>query len=490
MEKNMANEKLKDILEKTIKNFEINSEINDFGEVISVYDGIAIISGLDEVFMEEVVVFTRNNIKGIVMTMEESTITVMILGNSRDIKSKDEVRRTKEFFKILASEKCLGRVFDGYGNPIDGLEAITDGELCDVDRPAPEMIDRSAVKNQLVTGVKVIDSLIPVGFGQRQLILGDMNTGKTSIANTIMLSQKENPDAVCIYVSIGQKVNNCSRILDTLRKHEVKNFIIICANSSDPSSMRYLSPMVGCAMGEYFRDKKKHAILIYDNLSYHATAYRDLSLIMKRPPGREAFPGDIFFLHAKLLERAAQLGKAHGGGSLTAFPVVETLAGDISSYISTNVISITDGQIILSQEEFAKNLRPAIKTSISVSRIGGECQYPIVRKLSGSLKIELAQFEEYLEFTKLSSQVTQEIEAILKKGHLVREMLQQGSTEPVPIWKQILLLYGLKHNIFTDKISLKEFETFISTLSNHKANIINSTEEYLKDLLKEFLCQT
>lgn len=479
----MSNENLKDI----IKNFEFNSEIQNAGEVVSVYDGIVTISGLTEVAMEEVVLFKRAGLKGIVMTMDENLVTVMIIGDYKKIEAKDEVERTKEFFKIQVSEKSLGRVFNGFGEPIDEMGPIKNGQMVEVDRDAPPMIHRAPVTRQLVTGVKAIDCLIPVGFGQRELILGDMNTGKSSLVITTMLSQKNNPNAVCIYVSIGQKINNCSRMLDILKKNNVKNFIIVNASASEPASMKYLAPLVGCAIGEFFRDAKKDAILIYDNLSAHAVAYRDLSLIMRRPPGREAYPGDIFYIHAKLLERAAQLHKSNGGGSLTALPIVEILAGDISAYIPTNVISITDGQIILGTEEFAKNFKPAIKIGLSVSRIGGDCQYPIVKKLVGSMKINLAQFEEYLEFTKFSSQVTPEITAILEKGKLIRYALQQN-VEPIPIWQQILILYGVKFHLFKSREDFDGFLNYIKKFSTKAEEITHGTEESIGKLLEDFVC--
>ncbi|MFN9115990.1 MAG: F0F1 ATP synthase subunit alpha, partial [Bacteroidota bacterium] len=435
----MSVEKMKEI----IKNFQFQFENQEYGEVVSVYDGIALVSGLVDVFLDEVLIFKNSNLKGIVVSMDENLITTMILGDYREITNKSEVIRTKDFFKIGVSNEIIGRVIDGFGNPIDEKGEIKIDEMIEIDAEPIPMIERDAVKSQLVTGIKLVDCLIPVGFGQRQLILGDPNTGKTSIGLTTMISQKDNPNVVSVYVSIGKRIDNVSNLLKNLKENNVKNFVIVRANASDPVSMKILAPMVGCAIGEYFRGKKKHAILIYDDLTSHAVSYRELSLILRKSPGREAYPGNIFYLHAKLLERACQLNKMKGSGSLTALPIIETYNGDISNYIPTNVISITDGQLFLSQELFTEKQRPAIKTGVSVSRVGGECQYNIVKKLVGSTKIEIAQYEEYVEFTKFSSQIKPEIKKILDKGNLIFMALSQNR-DPVPIWKQILILYGLK----------------------------------------------
>jgi len=477
----MANERIKDI----IQGFEFNSEYKDFGKVISIFDGIAVISGLQDIEMEEIVIFKESKEKGIVIEMNEDTVSVIVLGDFMRIKAREEVKGTKEFFKIPVSEAMIGRVFDGFGNPIDNNAPITSTNYQDVEADAVPMILRSAVNRQLVTGIKIIDCLIPIGRGQRQLIVGDMNTGKSSIGVTTMISQKNEKNVVSIYVSIGQEIKNTSKLLETLNRNGVKNFIIIIANCSDSAAMRYYAPLVGCAIGEYFRDRKKDAIVIYDNLSSHAMSYREISLILKRTPGREAYPGDMFYIHAKLLERATQLkddGLSHGG-SLTALPICETLSGDISSYISTSIISITDGQIFLDQEEFLKNCKPAIKIGVSVSRVGGACQYPIVSKLAGSLKMELAQYEDLLEINKLSSNLSEDIKKTLQKGALIKEFLFQG-VDPEPIWKQILLLFGLKHNLFQDSVSLKNFSEEIKKFEGFESKIIESNEEYLKKLLE------
>lgn len=470
---------IKKIIDDVINGIDL-SKRTGYGEVVSVYDGVCTVSGLTDVQIEEVVVFKRNNTKGMVISLDENFATVLIL-SEEEIRSQDEVESTGEFFKIKISEEVIGRVLDGFGRPIDGKGPIN-GQYFDIDQEAVPMIGRAPVKTQIVTGIKIIDWLTPVGLGQRQLILGDLGTGKSSIAQTIMLNQKNNPNMISIYVSIGKKINHCAKVLSTLLSGGVKNFVLIQANNSDSAAMRYIAPLVGCAIGEYFRDKGKNAVIIYNSLSAQAIAYRNISLILKRTPGREAYPGDIFYLHSKLLERSCNL--AGNKGSLTAFPIVETAAGDITGYISTNVVSITDGQIFTSADEFAKNFKPAIKTNMSVSRVGSDCQHSAVKKLCGSLKMQLAQYEEYVEFSKFSSDVSDEIQRILDKGSLVKRVLQQEAIDPVPLWKQVLLLFGLKYNYIT-KSNIEEFEKKINNLEKDSNVILSGNEDQIKVLLEK-----
>lgn len=474
----MDSDMLRSVVRQAIKEFDFSSNSEEIGIVVSVFDGIAMISGLNNGTIDEVVIFnkeiigTNRVITGIIMAMDENYVTVLIIGDYTQVSTQDEVIRTKKTFKVNTSDAIIGRVVNGYGHPIDNLPEMKNGTDMKVDNNSPQMIERSFITKQLETGIKTIDMLIPIGLGQRQLIVGDINTGKTQVALSTMINNKDDKDFISIYVSIGQKINNAPKYLNTLKKNNVKNFILVNANSSDPVSMRYLAPMVGCSIGEYFRNKGKKVLIIYDDLNSHAVAYREISLILKRPPGREAYPGDIFYLHSKLLERSAQMNGVYKHGSLTALPIVTSFDGDISSYIITNLISITDGQIIFTQEDFAKNIYPAIKIGVSVSRVGGACQNIVLNKLISSIKIELAKYEEYKELTKMSQNITPEIKEILQHGNLIKKMLLQD-LKPVSLWKQICILYGLRNKMFNE-YNIENFVRFIESLQKEKQNILEN----------------
>jgi F-type H+-transporting ATPase subunit alpha len=479
---------LKEIVKKTFQNFKFNDSTKVVGEVISVYDGIAVAIGLNKIKYEEMVIFSKSQLKGIVLSIEENKVLITILGDYNLIMAGEEVVGQNEYFSINLGENILGRVLNGYGEFIDELGSI-DSVPFYVDRDPIEMLKRAPLKEQLLTGIKSIDWLIPVAFGQRQLILGNRGTGKTAIAIDTMINLANAPNVICIYVSIGQRINNVPNILEALNKNNVKNFVIVSALASDPTSMRFLSPMVGCAIGEYFRDMGKNAVIFYDNLSCHAVAYREMSLILKRPPGREAYPGDIFYIHARLLERSCKVSSQLGGGSLTAFPIIETIENDVSGYIPTNVISITDGQIFLGSDEFNKNIKPAINIGISVSRVGGDAYYPVIKKFANKFKLKLAKYEEALSLVKLSSYVTDDVQKILDEGNVLRYLLCQPAYKPLNLWRQIILLYAFSEKYITNKKHVSLFNEKIDTYFGDANQIIAYNENVLKRICEEIAHQ-
>jgi len=427
------------LLRQEIENYERAIDVSETGSVISVGDGIARIHGLEKVMAGELIEFPHN-VSGIAMNLEEDQVGAVLLGDYTVIREGDEVKRTSRIMSIPVGEGMVGRVVDALGAPIDGKGPIHADAFNPVERLAPGVIDRRPVKEPLQTGIKAIDAMIPIGRGQRELIIGDRQTGKTAIALDTIINQKGG-DVICIYVAIGQKRSTVAQVVKTLEDYGAMDYtIVVSATASDPAPMQYLAPYSGCAMGEFFRDSKRHALCIYDDLSKHAAAYREISLLLRRPPGREAFPGDVFYLHSRLLERAAKLNDALGGGSLTSLPFIETQAGDISAYIPTNVISITDGQIFLESDLFNSNVRPAINVGISVSRVGGNAQIKAMRQVAGNLRLDLAQYRELAAFAQFGSELDKSSQAQLNRGRHLVEILKQGQFQPLPVERQVAIV--------------------------------------------------
>ncbi len=429
------------LLRGEIEHYEKAVNVAETGSVISVGDGIARIYGLENVMAGEMVEFPHG-VVGIALNLEEDQVGTVLLGEYQEIKEGDEVRRTGRIMSVPVGEAMIGRVVNALGEPIDGKGPIASSGNLPIEAIAPGVVDRRSVKEPLQTGIKAIDSMIPIGRGQRELIIGDRQTGKTAVALDTIINQKGG-DMVCIYVAIGQKRSTVAQVVKTLEDYGAMDYtIVVAATASDPAPMQYIAPYAGCAMGEYFRDSKRHALLIYDDLSKHAAAYREISLLLRRPPGREAYPGDVFYLHSRLLERAAKLNDAKGGGSLTALPIIETQAGDISAYIPTNVISITDGQIFLVADLFNANVRPAINVGTSVSRVGGSAQIKAMRQVAGSLRLDLAQFRELEAFALFGSELDKTSQAQLNRGRRLTEVLKQPQYSPLPVEKQVLIIYA------------------------------------------------
>jgi F-type H+-transporting ATPase subunit alpha len=429
------------ILRQEIENYEHAIDVSEVGSVISVGDGIARIHGLDKVMAGELIEFPHD-VAGIAMNLEEDQVGAVLLGDFTEIKEGDEVRRTKRIMSVPVGEALLGRVVNALGVPIDGKGPILTTQFSPVERLAPGVVARQPVKEPMQTGIKAIDAMIPIGRGQRELIIGDRQTGKTALALDAIINQKGG-DMICIYVAIGQKRSTVAQVVKTLEDHGAMEYsIVVVASASDPAPMQYLAPFSGCAMGEYFRDTKRHALCVYDDLSKHAAAYREISLLLRRPPGREAFPGDVFYLHSRLLERAAKLNNAQGAGSLTALPFIETQAGDISAYIPTNVISITDGQIFLEADLFNSNQRPAINAGISVSRVGGNAQTKAMKSLAGGMRLDLAQYRELAAFAQFGSDLDKASQQQLNRGKHLVEILKQDQYQPLPVEKQIMIIWA------------------------------------------------
>ncbi|MEK7673224.1 MAG: F0F1 ATP synthase subunit alpha [Patescibacteria group bacterium] len=430
-----------DALKAQIEQFQSSSKIEKIGHVIEVGDGIARISGLSDVASQEMVEF-KNGEVGVALNLEEDTVGVIILGNGRGIKEGDEVRTTGKILSVPVGEAMIGRVVDSLGIPQDGKGPIKSSAMYPIEKIAPRVIKRKSVSQPVQTGIKAIDAMIPVGRGQRELIIGDRGTGKTAVAIDAIINQK-GQDMICIYVAIGQKESKVAKIVAELEARGAMEYtIIVRTSASDPASMTYLSPFAGCAMGEYFLDQGKDVLVIYDDLSKHAWSYREISLLLRRPPGREAYPGDIFYLHSRLLERACRLDPKYGGGSLTALPIIETQAGDVSAYIPTNVISITDGQIYLETDLFYKGIRPALNVGLSVSRVGSAAQIKAMKKVAGKLKLELAQYRELAVFAQFGSDLDETTKKQLNKGDRLSEMLKQKQYSPVSVEKQVVILYA------------------------------------------------
>ena len=491
------------ILKKKVKEFGKEAEVSEIGQVLSVGDGIARIYGLDNVEAGEMVEFP-GNIKGMALNLEEDNVGVVIFGDDSSIKEGDTVKRTGSIVEVPVGKGLLGRVVDSLGNPIDGKGPIESSEKRRVDVKAPGITPRKSVSEPMQTGLKAIDSLIPIGRGQRELIIGDRQTGKTAVAIDTILNQKEinksgdeNEKLYCIYVAIGQKRSSVAQIVKTLEENGALEYsIVVAATASEPAPLQLLAPFTGCAMGEFFRDNSMHALVVYDDLSKQAVAYRQMSLLLRRPPGREAYPGDVFYLHSRLLERAAKLNDDNGGGSLTALPIIETQANDVSAYIPTNVISITDGQIFLETDLFFQGIRPAVNVGLSVSRVGSSAQTKAMKKVAGSIKGELAQYREMAAFSQFGSDLDASTQKLLARGERLTELLKQGQFSPLSSEEQVVLLYagvnGFMDSIETNQIS--EFEVqLLSTIKKDYMNILddikstNALNEENENLLKETL---
>jgi F-type H+/Na+-transporting ATPase subunit alpha len=467
------------ILRSEIQNFDVLTNVAETGSVISVGDGIARVFGLQNVMAVELVEFGPETF-GIALNLEEDQVGVVLLGDYSGIKEGDPVQRTGRIMSIPVGDAMIGRVVDALGRPIDEKGAIHTIEFIPLERLAPGVVDRRAVKEPLQTGIKAIDAMVPIGRGQRELIIGDRQTGKTTITLDTIINQK-GQNMVCIYVAIGQKRSTVAQVVRILEEHGAMDYsIVMAATASDPAPMQYIAPYAGCSMGEYFRDSRRHALCVYDDLSKHAAAYREISLLLRRPPGREAYPGDVFYLHSRLLERAAKLNEEKGGGSLTALPVIETQAGDVAAYIPTNVISITDGQIYLETDLFNANIRPAINVGLSVSRVGGSAQIKAMRQVAGSLRLELAQYRGLEAFAQFGSDLDKASQDQLNRGKRWVEVLKQGPYSPIPVEKQVAILFA-GGNGFLDDIAVEDIHRFelelYQFLDNTKPEVLQAIRE-------------
>lgn len=479
------------ILQEKISEFSSHVDVSETGYILSVGDGIARIFGLENVKSGEWVDIisseTGEVIKAIATNLESDNVGVIIVGNDSKVKEKDLVKRTYHIVDVNVGTGILGRVVDALGNPIDSDEPISNVQKYNMENPAPGIIDRQPINEPLLTGVRIVDALFPIGRGQRELIIGDRQTGKTAIALDAIINQKQYNDKVsekekvyCIYVAIGQKRSSVARIVKTLQDHGAMDYsIVVAATASDPASMQYLAPYTACAMGEYFRDHGMHALIVYDDLSKHAVAYRQISLLLRRPPGREAFPGDIFYLHSRLLERAAKLSEERGGGSLTALPIVETQAGDVAAYIPTNIISITDGQLFLESDLFYKGIRPAINIGVSVSRVGSAAQTKAMKSVSGNIKIEMAQYNELSAFAQFSSDLDSSTKAMLDNGEKIMEILKQSQYCNLKNSEHVVVLYAVMNSYLKDvdlKL-VKKFESDLLKSINIEGKILKTIDE-------------
>ena len=482
------------IIKDQISNFETKADVAEVGTVLSVGDGIARVYGLDQVQAGEMVEFP-GGIKGMALNLEKDNVGVSIFGVDTGIKEGDTVKRTGEIVDVPVGKELLGRVVDGLGNPIDGKGPIDSSERRRIELKAPGIVPRQSVKEPMQTGIKALDALIPIGRGQRELIIGDRQTGKTAVAIDTILNQKsvnksqnEKEKLYCIYVAIGQKRSTVAQIVKTLEDNGALEYtIIVSATASEPAPLQFLSAYTGCAMGEYFRDNGMHALIIYDDLSKQAVSYRQMSLLLRRPPGREAYPGDVFYIHSRLLERAAKMNEEHGGGSLTALPIIETQAGDLAAYIPTNVISITDGQIFLETNLFFAGIRPAINVGLSVSRVGSAAQTKAMKKIAGSIKLELAQYREMAAFAQFSSDLDASTKRLLERGARLTELLKQGQYSPLTVPEQVVSIYS-GVNGYLDGIAITEVGNFeseaISEIKSKHADLLESINNE-KDLSEE-----
>ena len=457
MEPIKANE-INDIIRQQIENFETGITVSEVGTVIKVGDGIAEIHGLEKVMASELLEFPHE-VRGLALNLEEDKVGAVLFGDFQTIKEGDLVKRTGRIMQVPVGQALIGRVTDALGNPVDDRGPILTDEYNAVERIAPGVVDRQPVKESLPTGLKAIDSMVPIGRGQRELIIGDRQTGKTAVAVDTIINQR-GKDVICIYVAIGQKASTVAQVVKTLYDHSAMEYtIVVKATASDPAAMQFLAPYSGAAMGEYFRDRGQHALTIYDDLSKQAAAYREISLLLRRPPGREAYPGDVFYLHSRLLERAAKLSDAKGGGSLTSLPIIETQAGDISAYIPTNVISITDGQIFLTADLFNAGIRPAIDVGNSVSRVGAAAQIKAMKQIARSLRLDLAQYRELAAFAQFGSDLDKATQAQLALGQRLIEILKQPQYKPMDAEKQVLIIWAAT-NGFTDDVPVEDLRKF------------------------------
>ncbi|MFB1051537.1 F0F1 ATP synthase subunit alpha [Paraliobacillus sp. JSM ZJ581] len=455
-------EEISALIKQQIENYQADIEVSDIGTVIEIGDGIARVHGLDNVMSGELVEFS-NGVMGLAQNLEESNVGIVILGPYTDIREGDQVKRTGRIMEVPVGEQLLGRVVNPLGQPIDGKGPVETTKTRPIEAPAPGVMDRKSVHEPLQTGIKAIDALVPIGRGQRELIIGDRQTGKTTVAVDTILNQKDQ-DMICIYVAIGQKDSTVRATTEVFRRYGALDYtIVVSAGASEPAPLQYLAPYAGVSMGEEFMYNGKHVLVVYDDLTKQATAYRELSLLLKRPPGREAFPGDVFYLHSRLLERAAKLSDEKGGGSLTALPFVETQAGDISAYIPTNVISITDGQIFLQSDLFFSGVRPAINPGLSVSRVGGSAQIKAMKKVAGTLRLDLASYRELESFAQFGSDLDKATQAKLNRGARTVEVLKQGLHKPLVVEKQVMIIYALI-NGYLDDIPVEDITRFEAEL--------------------------
>ncbi|HEY6335164.1 MAG TPA: F0F1 ATP synthase subunit alpha [Alphaproteobacteria bacterium] len=458
------------ILKQQIANFDAQSDVAEVGQVISVGDGIARVYGLDKVQAGEMVEFP-GGIKGMALNLEADNVGVVIFGDDRTIKEGDVVKRTGAIVEVPVGRGLLGRVVDALGNPIDGKGPLKDVKNNRVEVKAPGIIPRKSVSEPMQTGLKAIDSLIPIGRGQRELVIGDRQTGKTAIAIDTIINQRginssgdEKRKLYCVYVAIGQKRSSVAKLVKTLEEFGAMEYsIVVASTASEPAPLQYLAPYTGCTMGEFFRDNGMHAVIFYDDLSKHAVAYRQMSLLLRRPPGREAYPGDVFYLHSRLLERAAKMSDAHGAGSLTALPVIETQANDVSAYIPTNVISITDGQIFLETDLFYAGVRPAVNVGLSVSRVGSAAQIKAMKQVAGRIKLELAQYREMAAFSQFASDLDASTQRLLARGSRLTELLKQDQYQPMPVEEQVAVIFAGVRG-FLDNVKLEDIRRFESSL--------------------------
>lgn len=486
---NIKPEEITSIIKKEIQRYENQIKTSDSGTIIQIGDGIARVYGLDDCMQGELLEFP-NNVYGMALNLEQDNVGCVLLGSEEGIKEGDIVKRTNKIVEVPVGKGILGRVVNPLGEEIDGKGPINYSGTRPIEVPAPSIIDRSSVNEPLQTGIKAIDSMVPIGKGQRELIIGDRQTGKTAIAVDTILNQK-GKDVICIYVAIGQKQSTVAHIVNTLEEMGALDYsIIVAGTASESAPLQYLAPYAGCSMGEYFMHKGKDVLIIYDDLSKHAVAYRTMSLLLRRPPGREAYPGDVFYIHSRLLERAAKLSKEHGGGSLTALPIIETLAGDVTAYIPTNVISITDGQIFLESELFNTGQRPAVNAGISVSRVGGNAQIKAMKQVSGTLRLELAQYTELAAFAQFGSDLDSDSKRRLEKGKRILEVLKQEQYKPMDVEKQIVILYATLNDFLSD-IRVKDIrrfeDEFLEFMDTHHRDVLKQIidEKQLSDNLKE-----
>ena len=494
------------IIRDQINNFESQADISEVGTVLKVGDGVAQVYGLDNVQAGEMVEFT-GGVQGMALNLEEDNVGIVIFGDDRGIKEGDTVKRTQKIVEVPVGKGLLGRVVDALGNPIDGKGPIQSSESSRIEVKAAGIIPRQSVSEPMQTGLKALDSLVPVGRGQRELIIGDRQTGKTAVAIDTIINQKEinqsddeSKKLYCIYVAIGQKRSTVAQVVKTLEENGAMEYtIVVAASASDPAPLQFLAPYAGCSMGEFFRDNGMHGLIVYDDLSKQAVAYRQMSLLLRRPPGREAFPGDVFYLHSRLLERAAKMNDENGGGSLTALPVIETQAGDVSAFIPTNVISITDGQIFLETELFFSGIRPAINVGLSVSRVGSAAQTKAMKKVAGKIKLELAQYREMAAFSQFASDLDASTKQLLARGERLTELLKQDQYVPMSVADQVLSLYSGVRG-FLDKIDLAKITDFqvkfleglradhadIFDEINNTGNFSDESDKKIEDYLEKF----
>ena len=494
------------IIRDQINNFESQADISEVGTVLKVGDGVAQVYGLDNVQAGEMVEFT-GGVQGMALNLEEDNVGIVIFGDDRGIKEGDTVKRTQKIVEVPVGKGLLGRVVDALGNPIDGKGPIQSSESSRIEVKAPGIIPRQSVSEPMQTGLKALDSLVPVGRGQRELIIGDRQTGKTAVAIDTIINQKEinqsddeSKKLYCIYVAIGQKRSTVAQVVKTLEENGAMEYtIVVAASASDPAPLQFLAPYAGCSMGEFFRDNGMHGLIVYDDLSKQAVAYRQMSLLLRRPPGREAFPGDVFYLHSRLLERAAKMNDENGGGSLTALPVIETQAGDVSAFIPTNVISITDGQIFLETELFFSGIRPAINVGLSVSRVGSAAQTKAMKKVAGKIKLELAQYREMAAFSQFASDLDASTKQLLARGERLTELLKQDQYVPMSVADQVLSLYSGVRG-YLDKIEISKITDFqvkfleglradhsdIFDEINNTGNFSDESDKKIEDYLEKF----